>query len=211
MQAVGDVPLKEGGATAEALGVMFSDGRRPSSRPGHSSEAGVGDGTAATRTGPVPDCQSGFTLIELVVVMLLTGLLSSLGFFSFASWQSQSEHRGTSDLVISQLRQASVSAVSEGRTHCVELRPTTAEVQTWRYACGTTPAIFPVMQPQGRGLSLAATVPAATSTTPCPTGSKCFYFYPRGTATPGTVVVASTKRSRTYSIRVEGLTARVFS
>lgn len=160
---------------------------------------------------PVGRDDQGFTLIELLVVMIIGGVIATLGTFSFTNWQSQSEHRGTTDRVISQLRQASVNAVSEGRTYCVELREPTAVVQVWRLRCGTGTAIGGVVRPQGAGMSLTAAPPAVTATTPCPSTSKCFYFYPRGTATPGTVTVVSTKRDMTYTIRVEGLTARVFS
>ena len=44
----------------------------------------------------------------------------------------------------------------------------------------------------------------------CPAPHACVYFYPRGTALPSTIVLTSSRRSKTFTIHVEGLTARVY-
>lgn len=171
--------------------------------------------SASNETGSTYD--SGFTLIELVVVMVIGGALMAFGSFSFNNWKVMTEERGSADQLQSELRKAAVLSVAEGRTHCVAVDPTTKQLRTWRYRCAATGT--PVGAPRGPAIgaqgahvtfTALAPVPAATTTRPCPTGSTCVYFYPRGTATPAKFEVGSTKRSQTYTINVEGLTSRVY-
>lgn len=159
----------------------------------------------------LPRDEAGLTLIELMVVMAIASVLMGIGGMGFVNWRNTSQHQGSADRVVSEFRRASVLAVSEGRTHCVELRSSQRDTQLWRYTCGTGTALGDRAPVQGDhpGFTLSG-VPTATASTPCPASSKCVYFYPRGTATPATVVVTSTKRSKTYSVRVEGLTSRVY-
>ena len=106
----------------------------------------------------------------------------------------------------------------KGRTHCVEVKPSAKQIQTWRYRCeatGTPPGATrgPAVTAQGSShvtFTPQTPVPAVTSTRPCPTGSTCVYFFPRGTATPAKFLVGSSKRTQTYTINVEGLTSRVY-
>lgn len=163
----------------------------------------------AGRTSGATD--AGFTMLELVVVMAIAGVLATIGMFGFASWQATAQQQGTADAVLSQLRNASTRAVSEGRTYCVEL--TGDAFAVYRYSCSATAPGEKVLGPratQDATVTLAATVTHGTPAPACPAGSTCFYFRPRGTASKGSVVVSSTKRSKTYTINVEGLTARVY-
>lgn len=165
---------------------------------------------AARRT---PRAHDGFTLIELMVVMAISGVLASIGVFGFASWQATAEQQGTADSVLSQLRNASTRAVSEGRTYCFEIGSGGTSYSLYQFSCSTTAPASRVLGPratQSSDVTLAASVTNPTPAPICPAGSTCVYFRPRGTATPATITVASTERSKTYTITVEGLTARVF-
>lgn len=156
-------------------------------------------------------------MIELVVVMLLASVLASLAAFSFTGWKNGNEQRGSADRLQSELRKSAVAAVTEGRTHCVAVSASAKTIQTWRYRCeasgnpiGVTKGAAVAAQGVHITFTPQAPVPAATSARPCPSGSTCVYFYPRGTATPAKFQVGSTKRSQTYSVNVEGLTSRVY-
>lgn len=174
---------------------------------------GMRDGGRLRRVQIV--CQDGgFTLVELMVVMVIAGVLMTIGVFSFANYQKVSQQRGTAREVVSLLRNASERAISEGRTYCVGIDAAGAALETWQYTCRTrTPSDKPLQtaSTQSTKVTLAATVTNPSPAPPCPSSYSCVYFYPRGTATPTTVVVRSSARSKTYTVTVEGLTARVFS
>lgn len=154
----------------------------------------------------------GTTMLELVVAMSIAGILLATASFSFINWRNTSQHQGSAEELVSQLRNASVRAVSEGRTYCVDVKAGGKTLELWQYSCGGTGSTRQgsPKSVQGQDVSLATTVTLPTTPPPCPSTSRCVYFYPRGTATPASVVVNSSKRSKTYTVRVEGLTSRVY-
>ena len=147
----------------------------------------------------------GFTIVELMVTMLIASTLMSIGVFGFTNWQQTSQQRGTAQELVSALRSAAVRSVSEGRTYCVGLGAQSYVVFRG-VSCSTGTLARGGARTAGPQVSLTTNVTSA----PCTAGHKCIYFYPRGTATPATVNVTSTARSKTYTITVEGLTARVY-
>lgn len=171
---------------------------------------------ARSRARLAPD--AGFTLIEMVVVMSILGTLMSIGTFGFLNWKNTAQQQGTADEVVSALRNASTRAVSEGRTYCMAFAADGRSYTAWRSACSSSTGtqVAAPTRVQGNDVTLATTVPfpstaAMPSPAPaCPAAHSCLYFYPRGTAIPAQVVVSSTARSKTYTIHVEGLTARVY-
>lgn len=160
---------------------------------------------------------AGFTLVELVVVMSILSITLSIGVFGFASWRDTAQQQGSADELVSALRNASTRAVSEGRSYCIQIAPDGRSYSQWRFACSTTTGtqVSDPVRVQGNDVTLTTTVPfpstaALPSPTPaCPAASRCLYFYPRGTALPAQTVVSSTARTKTYTVHVEGLTARV--
>ena len=177
---------------------------------------------AALRATPPPrhslgaGHEDGFTLIELIVVMSIVGVLAAVSSFSFANQMHKRQQQGSTQEIVSFLRSASVQSVSEGRTYCVSLAAAAAPAVNrgytlWRYSCGgsTSVQVGGARATQTPNVGFALTVSAPASS-PCQAGAKCIYFYPRGTATPATVTVSSTKRTKTFAISVEGLTARVY-
>lgn len=157
----------------------------------------------ARRSGP----DAGFTLIELMATMAIAATLMSIGIFSFTKWQNTSQQMGSAESVVSALRNTAERSVSEGRTYCVDFASSSTRAYVvYRVACGTGTVAA------GGANTLNAKVLMATTvtSTPCPASHRCIYFYPRGTATPATVIVSSTARTKLYTVHVEGLTARVY-
>ena len=154
----------------------------------------------------------GTTMLELVVVMAIAGLLMTIGTFGFTSWQHTSQHRGAAEEMVSTLRGASVQAISEGRTYCVDIKSGGTAYELWRLSCGGAGSVQVggTRSTQSPAVTYAATVTPPTPAPACPSSSRCLYFYPRGTAVPASVTVASTHRSTSYTVRVEGLTSRVY-
>lgn len=153
---------------------------------------------------------SGFTMIELIVVMSIASTLMALAVFGFTNYQRASEHKGTQEQLTSQLRNLSQRAISEGRTYCVALASDSMSYDIWRSSCGSGTRVQGPLRTRDSRVTLSATVTVASPAPACPAGAKCIYFYPRGTATPAQLVVSSSARDTTYTIRVEGLTARVY-
>jgi len=154
--------------------------------------------------------QEGFTLVELMVTMVIAGVLATIGSAGVFNWRNTSEHQGSAQEVVSQLRNAAERSVSEGRTYCVDLSPTRT-YSLWRYSCGSLgTSVDGVRKTQSSRVTLESSVTLPSPTPACPGGDKCVYFYPRGTATPATILVKSSARSKVYTVHVEGLTARVY-
>lgn len=164
------------------------------------------------RRPAVEAADAGTTMLELIVVMSIAGTLMAVGMFSFTGWQSTAQHQGSAEELVSTLRGASTRAVSEGRTYCVELKSDTRTYQLYRSACSgpTAVAVDGARTSQQTAVSYAASVTNPSPAPACPGTSRCLYFYPRGTALPAQVVVGSTRRTKTYTVRVEGLTSRVY-
>lgn len=156
--------------------------------------------------------ESGFTLIELIVVMSIAGVILAIGSFGFTSWRAQAQHQGSAQQLVSELRATGERSISEGRTYCLQISSDARTYSVWQKQCGAagTQKIGP-LSTQSRDVTLTAAMTAAPSTTsPCPAGHSCLYFYPRGTAAAGTVTVASTTRFKLYVVHIEELTSRVW-
>jgi type IV fimbrial biogenesis protein FimT len=156
--------------------------------------------------------EAGFTLVELVLVMSIAGVLATIATFGFSNWRLTAEEQGSAQTVVSQLRNTAEAAISEGRTYCVDLDSANRSYTVYRYTCDGSAAnkVSGVRKTQSSRVTFTSVVSVPTSAPTCPASHACLYFYPRGTAIPATITVASTKRSKTYVIHVEGLTARVY-
>lgn len=148
----------------------------------------------------------GFTLIELLVGMVIVGALMALGTAGWTSYQRAVEHRSAAQGLVSALRNAQQASLAEAVTYCIAFDTANRAYTVYKYACGGsgTTVKGPVKTATQR-VTLAAPAflqsDASTSTS--------LSFYPRGSATKGSVKVNRSGSSRAYTISVEGLTGRV--
>ena len=154
----------------------------------------------------------GFTLVELLVTMSVGAILVGLAGTSLAGWSASNAHKGTRDEVVSSLRNVAQRALSEGRTYCVAFRAD-GSWRTYRRSCDGAGQQVQALSANTPGSALAATFTYVSgqpsACTVAATANSCAYFYPRGTATKGTVTVTRTGKP-TYTVNVEQLTSRVY-
>ncbi len=151
---------------------------------------------------------SGFTLIELLVTMVLFGILVTLGVMPLRNYQRAQEHVGAAREVVTALRNAQVRAVSEGTTYKVEFSDHTVALLRRE-----SPTTFVPIRSYTLSYAVTVEVLGAGFTPSARTGSTTAqpdaYFYARGDASPGEIRVSRASSTKTYTIKIEGLTARV--
>ena len=149
--------------------------------------------------------ESGFTLIELLVTMTLFGVILAIAVAPYKNYQSAQAHQNTTRIVVASLRNAQVSAVAESATYRVTFGADGKSWQAARLQGATWKNVGPVV----RTGDDKVTVQNAAFLQEDGSLASTVYFYPRGTATKGSLAVGRTGRSKVYTVTVEGLTARV--
>ena len=173
--------------------------------------------------------QGGYTLVELLVIMSITGVLLTLGATAVRNFYQRRALVSAQDEIVTQLRtvQQRVVAESNGRVYGARFRVDSSRWDTVRYITATnTCSIVQRNSFEGgvevsavsfadsvSGLNLAVASPAG----PIPAcdalvaGTDEFVFFlARGTGTPGNVTVINERLAdRTRSVSVSELTGRV--
>lgn len=154
--------------------------------------------------------ESGFTLLELMVSMLLFGILVAIAVAPYRNYQMSQAHLNSTRTLVGTLRNAQVRAVAENATYRVTFG---ADGKSWRMArlssgtvtTGTWSNVGPNHAPGHGGITLRDIAFRQ------PDGSlgTTVYFYPRGSAGKGSLSVGRDDRAKVYTVSVEGLTARV--
>ena len=153
---------------------------------------------------------AGFTLIELSLVTALMSVIGVLGLTAMTNYQRTAELEGSADDLVSALRSTAQQSVTEGRTLCMRFDVSNDTYTVFRSACTSTAVVAaPTRRTRGSvALHNPTFTPANATTDSCPTGNACAYFYPRGTGSPGEVVVRRPS-GKSITITIEGLTSRV--
>lgn len=166
--------------------------------------------------------ERGFTLIEMMTVLILIGIISAAAVASFEGYARSQDQNGTAQRILSSLRNTAERAQSEGRTYCVSLdSPTSWSI--WRYSCDPTDpdyapsSVVKVESDRVQGsavmsaVSFAAWTGNVQDTNPCPAPAiGCIDFSLRTTASPGSLTVTRPGSSAHYIVTVVGLTGNSY-
>lgn len=148
--------------------------------------------------------ESGFTLIETMFAMVLLGILVGIAAPPYANYRAKQQHRGSTRELVAFLRRAQVHAVSEETTYRVDIAADGKSATTYRFNGASYTA--------GQTLKVAtSSITFANASFAQPSGGNgtSVWFYPRGSGSKGTLTVTRSGTSKTFTVDVEGLTARV--
>src|SRR5205807_844881 len=153
---------------------------------------------------------------EALVVTILMGLIMSIAFFGWRTWQQSLQEQGAQRSVVSLMRDAQVRAVAEDTTYCVDFGSSTSTTTAtvWRVPGDDTGAVAACTtgtRVQNWTSDSGTSVTGASFTQRDSTNTAFVLFYPRGAASGGTLNVARSGSTKTYSLTVDGLTGRVSS
>jgi type II secretion system protein H len=148
--------------------------------------------------------ESGFTLLEVVITTVLLGIATALIVAHWRSFGEAQAQRHMAQELVSTLRNAQVCSVAELATYRVDI--TSTQIKTYRLTPATGTAVLKqTLKTTSKNVSLGS---IAFEDTSGATGASVF-FYPKGSASSGSVVVRRAGSAKTYTVTVEGLTARV--
>ena len=152
---------------------------------------------------------SGFTLIEMMVVVALVSLLAALGAGAWKQWTVAHAQLGAATDMQTVLRQTQMRAVTEGVGFCVRFNTSANTYTVFRTSCSTPPAATDkVSGPFTLGDSRLQLTNVNFSNV-APAASTELTFRASGTASPGGLQITRTGSTKVYTLDVEGLTGRV--
>lgn len=149
----------------------------------------------------------GFTLIEVAVTITVMSALMGFVVGGWRAWSAAHAHRSAAVDVQVTMRDAQQRAVTEGSSTCLLFD---ADADVWRLYSGRCDSATKVLVggPWGSGDQRVDLVDPEFVHGPGSTLAGVT-FSPRGTATPGRVIVARSDNGTVHTVRVEGLTGRV--
>lgn len=143
----------------------------------------------------------------MLAVVAIMGIGSAIAVSGFSSYAKSAEHSGTRDGVVSALRAANQRALAEASTYCVRFA---ADGKSWTTIRGTCAAGTTVVKgPEPVGGKQVSVIDVSFLRADGTPGSRDVEFTARGTASKGSIKVVRSDASTTYTVSVEGLTARV--
>lgn len=148
--------------------------------------------------------ESGFTFLELLVSMVVFGVLVGISAGPYATYRAKQQHIGASRELVAFLRRAQVRAVSEETTYRVDFATDGKSATAYRFNGSSYVAGQVLTVPTSR---IRFTSPSFLASDGTSSGS--VFFYARGSGSKGSVTVTRQGGSKTYTVDVEGLTARV--
>jgi prepilin-type N-terminal cleavage/methylation domain-containing protein len=170
------------------------------------------------------DREAGFTLVELLAVITVTGILLTLGASAIRHYTKVRSVQSAQDDLVSQIKEAQARAMSESHpfVYGVRLKPGAAAgassswgVVRYDYGAGTCTQLSTRSFSQGVYVSAADFADVSPATETCRTqvagaaGDEFVFLFARGSATAGTATVRADGVAGTRSVQVDGITGRV--
>jgi len=146
--------------------------------------------------------QRGFTLIEVMIVIVIIGVVGSLAIPAFSSWRSKQAVRSGSQALLAQMKQARVMALAENRS--VAIKFCDGSVRTgWVFDASSPkatcdPCVTLSCTENLMSLSqFSGSLTLSTNKTP-------ITFFSRGTAGNGTVTLTAGSSSQQVVVNIIG-------
>lgn len=151
-----------------------------------------------------PSGDAGVTFLELLVTMILAGILMAIVAAPYAGYRTSQQHIGTARELVGFLRRAQVRAVAEETTYRIDFAANGRSATAYRLTGATYVA-------QQSVTTMSSRITYSSPSFAQETGGlgTSIFFYKRGSAGKGSVTIARSGSSKTYTVNVEGLTARV--
>jgi prepilin-type N-terminal cleavage/methylation domain-containing protein len=148
----------------------------------------------------------GISLIEMLVTLVLFGILAAVAVGPYRTYHQVQQQKGSTRDLVEGLRGLQVRAVAEETTYRAVFATDGKSVAMARLNPSTgTYVSVGSLSPSTASISYGSpTFYQSDGST-----SSTVYFYARGAATKGTVLVSRSGTSKVYTVSVEGLTARV--
>lgn len=152
-------------------------------------------GTSTGVSTPPRSCEAGFTLMEILIVMLMVAMATTAVTAVYRAPSSGVKVKTAAMMVASRLRDVRASAMAAGRERQVEIDP---NARVLRSSDGRAPLQL------NPSLNIAVTAADSERTSPQNAGIR---FYPNGSSSGATINLNSERQS--YEVRVNWLTGRV--
>ena len=146
--------------------------------------------------------QRGFTLIEVMIVIIIIGVVSALGIPAFSEWRSQQAVRSAAQALYGQMKQARVQALAENRNVSVEFCDGTVRTG-WVFDAASPDATCDPCTTLNCVENLLSLTQFSASLT-LATNKDTITFYSRGTAINGTVTLSAGNSSQQVVVNIIG-------
>lgn len=148
--------------------------------------------------------EGGFTLIETMIAMTLFGILIAISAGPYSNYRAVQEHKSATRELVAFLRRAQVRAVSEETSYRVDFAGDGKSATVYRFNGSSYDSGQTLKTPSGK-----VTYSGPAFSQPGGGSGTSVWFYARGSGSKGSVTIVRAGSEKTYSVDVEGLTARV--
>ncbi|TLS73665.1 type II secretion system protein GspH [Mariprofundus erugo] len=146
---------------------------------------------AASASAVAPASARGFTLLEVMIVIMIIGVMAAVAVPAYSTWRANQAVSSAQQTLLAQLKQARVLAVSENRSVSVTFTSTSYTFDA--NMSGTCDVCRNEQVNLGRFAGNLTLSPTTTRT-----------FSSRGTANSGTITLTAGSSSRDITINVIG-------